>query len=135
MSNFKQTIFYSYRWKIVGIACILWGVFSFFKKYMNYAIWDINLISGLICWGLCFIFFSKERPDDERIHYLKFRALTWGLPTGLLITHLINYFFLNQEEPNSSTYVQSISAYSSFAIVLIIAICTFRFFKYKDERN
>jgi hypothetical protein len=135
MNNSLLTIFYSYKWKIVGIACITWGIFSFVAKYLNHAIWDMNLLSGLTCWGLCFIFFSKEKTDDERIHQLKFRALAWGLPTGLLIVHMINYFFLSQAEPDSGKQIKSISAYASFTLVLLIAMSTFYYLKYKDERN
>jgi hypothetical protein len=134
MNNSILVSFYSYRWKIAGILFILWGIVSFLFKHRRFAIWDLNLLSGLICWGLCFIFFSKERTDDERVHHLKFRAVTWGLPTGLLITHLINYFFLSQEEPDSGKYVQSISAYSSAAIVLVITLSTYYYLKYKEER-
>jgi hypothetical protein len=128
------TTFYPYKWKIAGILFLLWGAFSFFSKYMHYAIWDFDLFSGLACWGLCFIFFSKEKRDDERIHHLKFRALTWAVPTGFFITHLVNYLFLNQEEPNSGKYIQSISAYSSLALILVIAVGAFYYFKYKEER-
>jgi len=87
--------------KLVGILCILWGFFSFFSKYWTYQLWDINLITGLSCWGLIFIFFSREKIDDERIQQFKFQAVTWAVPVGLFITHLINYFFLSPEEPNS----------------------------------
>jgi hypothetical protein len=93
---------------------------------------DINLITGLMCWGLVFIFFSKEKVDDERIHHLKFRALTWALPVGLFITHLINYFFFSQQEPDSGKYIQSISAYPSLVIVLILALGVFYYLKYRD---
>jgi hypothetical protein len=135
MNQALTAIFYSYRLKIIGILLLVWSIISFFLKYANHSIWDFELFAGLFSWGLCFIFFSKEKIDDERIHYLKFRALAWGAPLGLFITHLINYFFLSPQEPDSGKYVQSISAYASFALVLLIATAIFHFLKFKDNRN
>jgi hypothetical protein len=118
--------------KIVGILCILWGLYSFFSKYWRYQLLDINLITGLSCWGLIFIFFSKEKIDDERIHQLKFQALTWAVPVGLFITHLINYFYLSLPEPDSGKLIQSLSAYQALVIVLLLALGAFYFLK---DRN
>jgi hypothetical protein len=127
-------LFYNYRLRFVGFLCIAWGMVSFYIKYSRAAIWDFNLLSALFSWGLCFIFFAKEKHDDERIHHLKFRALTFGLPMGLFITHLINYIFLSQAEPDSGKLVESISAYQMFAIVMVVALAAFHYFKHKEER-
>ncbi len=123
---------YSYRMKIVGIVCILWGVYSFFFKYWRHQLWDMHLITGLSCWGLIFIFFSKEKIDDERIQQLKFQALTWAFPTGMFITHLINYFFLSPPEPDSDKLIQSLSAYESLLIILLLAVGVFYVLKYRN---
>jgi hypothetical protein len=135
MKHLIADLFYGYKFKVVGACCIVWGLISFFTKHYRYEIWDINLLAALSCWGFCFIFFSKEKQDDERIHNLKFRALTWGLPVGLTITHLVNYIFFSAEEPDSGKYIDSISAYSSFAIIMIIALTAFYYLKYKEEQH
>lgn len=134
MTNLYSSVFFSYRLKVVGVLLLAWAIISFFLKYMKHAIWDVQLLVALVCWGLCFIFFSKERIDDERIHHLKFRALAWGLPLGLFLTHLINYFFLSPEEPDSGKYVRSISAYTSIAMILTIATGAFYYLKFKENR-
>jgi hypothetical protein len=118
--------------KIVGILCILWGLYSFFSKYWLYQLWDVNLITALSCWGLIFIFFSREKIDDERIHQLKFQALAWAVPLGLFITHLINYFFLSLPEPDAGKLIQSLSAYQTLVIVLLLALGTFYFLKHRN---
>jgi hypothetical protein len=123
---------YSYRLKGVGILCILWGLYAFWSKYWHYQLLDLNLLAGLGCWGLVFLFFSKEKIDDERIHHLKFQALTWALPMGLLITHLINYFVLRLPEPNSGQLVQSLSAYQALVIILLLAFGAFYFLKQRQ---
>ncbi len=122
---------YSYRMKIVGTLLICWGIYAFFSKYRQYDLVDLNLLSSLSCWGLVFIFFSKEKIDDERVHQVKFQSLTWAVPTGLFITHLINYFFLGQAEPDSGKLIGSISAYESLVIILLLAFGLFHYLKYK----
>jgi hypothetical protein len=115
--------------KIVGMLLILWGVYSFFSKYWRYHLLDMNLLTGISCWGLIFIFFSKEKIDDERIHQHKFQALTLAVPVGLCITHLINYFFLSPQEPDSGKLIHSLSAYHSLVIILLLALGQFYFLK------
>ncbi len=122
---------YSYKMKIVGTLLICWGIYAFFSKYRQYNLADLNLLTSLWCWGLVFIFFSKEKIDDERVHQVKFQALTWAVPTGLFITHLINYFFLSQDEPHSGKLIGSISAYQSLVIILLLAFGLFHYLKYK----
>jgi hypothetical protein len=123
---------YSYQLKVVGLGCLVWGLYSFLITYWQYQIADFNLLTGLACWGLVFIFFSKEKIDDERIHQLKFQALTWSLPVGLFITHLINYLFLSQPEPNAGQLFQSISAYQALALILLLAFSLFHFLKSRN---
>ena len=123
---------YSYKMKIVGILLISWGVYLFSSKYWQFHLVDLSLLTGLLCWGLVFIFFSKEKIDDERIHQVKFQALTWAVPVGLFITHLINYFLLSKSEPDSGKLYESIPAYHSLAIILLLALGSFHYLKYKN---
>lgn len=132
MKNTFSVFAYSYNMKIVGLLCILWGVCSFIFNYRRYELVDLNLLAGLSCWGLVFIFFSKEKIDDERIHLLKFQALSWALPVGFFITHLINYFFLSPQEPNSGKLIQSIPAYPSLVIILLLALSLYHYLKHRN---
>lgn len=132
MKNTFSVFTYSRNLKLVGLGCLLWGLYSFLTNYWQYQIADLNLLTGLACWGLVFIFFSKEKIDDERIHQLKFHALTWAFPVGLFITHLINYFFLSQPESNAGQLFQSISAYQALAIILLLAFSLFHFLKSRN---
>jgi hypothetical protein len=129
MKNTFTVFAYSYKMKLVGILLILWGIFSFASKYRQFHVVDYNLLSGLICWGLIFIFFSKEKIDDERIHQVKFQALTWAVPIGLSITHLINYFLLSAD---AGKLMDSISAYHSLVMILMLALGLFHYLKYKN---
>lgn len=132
MKNAFSVFAYSYRMKVVGVLLILWGIYSFFSKYWQSDLVDLNLISSLTCWGLVFIFFSKEKVDDERVHQAKFQALTWSVPAGLFITHTINYFLLSKPEPDSQIVIDSISAYHSLAMILLLALGLFHYLKFKN---
>lgn len=131
MNNLVNVFAYSYKMKIVGIVLILWGIYSFIAKYWQFHLLDPNLLTGLWSWGLVFIFFSKEKIDDERIHQVKFQALALAVPLGLCITHLVNYFFLNQQETDSDKLFQSIPAYHSLVIILLFALGMFHYLKHK----
>lgn len=124
---------YSYQMKIVGILLICWGIYSFSSKYLQFHLVDFTLLTGLSCWGLVFIFFSKEKIDDERIHQLKFRALTWAVPVGLFITHLINYFLLSKPEPNAGQLMESIPAYHSLALILLLSLVVFHYLNLRHK--
>jgi hypothetical protein len=130
--NGSSLFAYSQKIKILGIILILWGSYSFAAKYWEHHLFDFNLLSSLSCWGLVFIFFSKEKIDDERVHQIKFQALTWAVPLGLSITQIVNYFILDQTEYNSGKLLESISAYQSLVVILTIALGLFHFLKYKN---
>jgi len=134
MTNLHSSLFFSNRLKTVGALLLIWAIIAFFLKQAKHGIWDVELLAGLFCWGVCFVFFAKEKIEDERIHHLKFRALAWGLPLGLAITHLINYLFLSAGEPDAGKYLRSISAYVSIAIILTIATSAFYYLKFKENR-
>lgn len=132
MKNTFAVFAYSYKMKVVGLLLILWGIYSFASKYWQFNLIDLNLLSSLSCWGLVFIFFSKEKIDDERVHQAKFQALAWAVPVGLFITHLINYAFLAKPEPDSGILIDSISAYHSLVLILLLALGVFHYLKFKN---
>ncbi|KAA0992099.1 hypothetical protein [Dyadobacter aurulentus] len=132
MNDTFSVFSYSYKMKFVGILLICWGVYSFYLKYRQFDLVDLNLLTSLSCWGLMFIFFSKEKIDDERIHQLKFQALTWAVPVGLFVTHLINYFFLSKPEPDAGQLYESIPAYHAIVLILLFSLGLFHYLKYKN---
>lgn len=131
MKDTLNVFAYSFKMKVVGTLLICWGFYAFFSKYRQYDLVDLNLLSGLLCWGLVFIFFSKERIDDERVHQMKFQSLAWAVPVGLFISHLVNYLFLTGDESDSGKLIESISAYQSLVIILLLAFGLFHYLKYR----
>lgn len=126
---------YSYWTKILGVLIIIAGLISFFLQYHKKGIFDLNELAIGLSWGFVFIFFSKERTDDEMIHGLKFKALTWAIIVAFFITHLYNYLFLNWRFKREHDIILSISAYQFLALTLIIATISFHYLKHQATLN
>ncbi len=126
---------YSYWTKILGLFIIIVGVISFFRRFHNNGVFDLNELAVGMSWGLVFTFFSKERTDDEMIHGLKFKTLTWAVIVAFFITHLYNYLFLNWRFKREHDIILSISAYQFLALTLIIATVSFYYLKRKATLN
>lgn len=126
---------YSYWTKILGILIIIAGIISFFLQYHKKGIYDFNELAVGLSWGFVFIFFSKERTDDEMVRSLKFKALTIAVIVAFSITHLYNYVFLNWRYERGKDIILSISAYQFLALTLMIATAYFYYLKYQMTLN
>lgn len=126
---------YSYWTKILGVLIVIGGVVSFFLQHDKKGIYDFNELAVGLSWGFVFIFFSKERTDDEMIRSLKFKALTMALIVAFSITHLYNYLFLNWRLERENNTILSISAYQFLALTLMIATAYFYYLKYQMALN
>lgn len=128
----KQTSFPYSRWvKLLGIAIIIAGAISFVAKRYKTGIFDFNELATGLSWGLLFIFFSKEKTDDEMIHSLKFKALAMAIIIAFSITHLYNYVFLNWRLTGANGVMLSVSAYQFLALTLMIATGCFYYMKHQ----
>lgn len=128
----KQNPFpYSYWMKKLGMLIILAGIVSFIRQYYNKDIFDFNELAVGLSWGLIFIFFSKEKTDDEMIRSLKFKALALAVIAGFSLTHLYNYLFLNWRFQRANDVILSISAYQFLALTLSIATVCFYYMKHR----
>lgn len=128
----KETSFpYRYWTKLLGLLIILAGIISFFQQYQKKAVFDLNELAIGFSWGFIFIFFSREKTDDEMIHGLKFKALARAVIVAFSITHLYNYIFLNWRLKREHDLILSISAYQFLALTLIIATGIFYYLKHQ----
>ena len=126
---------YSYWTKILGILIIIAGIISFFQQYYKKDVYDFNELAVGLSWGLLFIFFSKEKTDDEMARSLKFKALTRAVIVSFSITHLYNYLFLNWRFEREKDIILSISAYQFLALTLMIATAYFYYLKHQMTLN
>jgi hypothetical protein len=126
---------YSYWTKILGVLIIIAGIISFFLQYYKKDIYDFNELAVGLSWGLLFIFFSREKTDDEMARSLKFKALTRAVIVAFSITHLYNYLFLNWRFERGKDIILSISAYQFLALTLMIATAYFYYLKHQMTLN
>jgi len=132
----KQNAFpYAYWTKILGLLIIIAGIISFFQHYYKKDVFDFNELAIGLSWGLVFIFFSKEKTDDEMIRSLKFKALAISIIVSFSITHLYNYVFLNWRLEREKDMILSISAYQFLALTLMIATGYFYYLKHQATLN
>lgn len=126
---------YSYWAKILGLVIIAAGIASFFQQYYKKGVFDYNELAVGASWGLVFIFFSREKTDDEMMQGLKFKALTRAIIIAFFITHLYNYLFLNWRYKRANDLILSISAYQFLALALAIATASFYYMKHQATLN
>lgn len=126
---------YSYWTKILGILIIIASIISFFLQHHKKGIYDFNELAVGLSWGFVFIFFSKEKTDDEMVRSLKFKALAIAVIVAFSITHLYNYVFLNWRFERGKDVILSISAYQFLALTLMIATAYFYYLKYQMTLN
>ena len=126
---------YSYWVKFLGAGIILLGVYSFLRQYLVKDIIDTNELAIGLSWGLLFIFFSKEKADDEMIHELKFRSLTRAVITAFVITLLYNYLVLNWRLKRDQDMILSISAYQFLALTMLMATALFYYYRSQAAIN
>lgn len=126
---------YAYWTKLLGLLIIIAGITSFFLQYQKKGVFDLNELALGFSWGFIFIFFSREKTDDEMIHGLKFKALTRAVVIAFFITHLYNYLFLNWRFKRGHDLILSISAYQFLAVTLIIATGIFYYLKHQATLN
>jgi len=91
----KSSFPYGYWAKIMGLFLFVLSIANFFYQRYRKGIFDLNELALGICYAFLFIFFSKEKEDDEMIHQLKFKALARSVIITFMTTHLYNYIFLN----------------------------------------
>ena len=126
---------YSYWTKILGLAIVIAGIVSFFLQHHKKGVYDFNELAVGLSWGLVFIFFSREKTDDEMVRSLKFKALAIAIIVAFSITHLYNYLFLNWRLERPDDIILSISAYQFLALTLMIATGYFYYLKRQATLN
>lgn len=126
---------YSYWVKILGVLIIAAGIISFFLQHHKKGVFDFNELAVGLSWGFVFIFFSREKTDDEMIRSLKFKALAIAIIAAFSITHLYNYLILNWRLKREHDIILSISAYQFLALTLMIATAYFYYLKHQETSN
>jgi hypothetical protein len=104
---------------------------AFFRKYYVFDLIDIEMALQPLSIGLVILYFSKEKVDDERIHYLKFRALAFAMINGLLLSWLTTKLLFGQQYSVEHDLVHPVS--TSHFLIITIAIAYGRLFYLKSR--
>jgi hypothetical protein len=111
------------------ILIFVWAPFVFLRKLLAFDIFDIEVITEPICVGMIILFFSKEKVDDERIHYLKFRALAFAAINSAILCWVMTKLLFNWDYSVSTDKLYPMSA--SMYIILMISLAYARLFYLK----
>lgn len=130
--NTSPVFIYPSGMKFLGLAMIFFAILIFVYRITTYNIMDTAGASFPIAFGLILIFFSREKDQDERTVYLKFKALALGVPLAAVITMGINYLhnFNGYSIETDSWY--SISAFEYLTVALLLALVSFYYLRYKE---
>jgi hypothetical protein len=118
--------------RAIGLIIMFLGIIIFLRRVFQYDIIDLAGGSFPLAMGLMMIFFSKEKDFDERIVYLKFKALAAAVPLAAVVTMIINYIKNYGDYSIENNAWFSISAFEYLTIVLAIAIGWLHYLKLKE---
>lgn len=116
---------------IALVLIFIWAPFSFLRKYFLFDLMDVEMAAQPICIGLVILFFSKGKVDDERIHYLKFRALAFAVLNGLILSWLLTKVLYNWNYSVKDSYSHPVSASVFIIITIVLAFLRLHFLKNK----
>ena len=118
--------------KVLGALFIAGGLIIFIHRINQYEIVDFAGLSLPVAIGLVFIFFSRGKVFDERIVYLKFKALAIAVPLIAFVTMLINYYYNFDGYSIETDSWFSISAFEYLSLTLLVAMGLNQYLLYKE---
>ena len=97
----------------------------------GYADWSAGP-DTIYVMALMFLFFSRERTDDERVQELKLRALFVAFAVGWATSGVLRFASYLQAP---DVVPRTIGAYDVMFIVLVVANGLYRIWHYQDGRD
>jgi hypothetical protein len=117
------------RFKLIGFVLI---TFIAVVHLLNtgYRDWNSGADTAYVL-GLLFLFFARERIQDERVQALNFKAFTVAFCAGWAIVGTIRFFLYLDARPATPP---SVSAYDAMFLMLVIAHALFHCWRFQDGR-
>jgi len=119
MKQRDLTFLFPLKFKILGIVIIGLAVVLQVIALLKTGVYEFRT-APVISAGLFFIFFSREKIDDERVHQFKFKALTIAFTAIYLLSFGFNYL----------SYQASLHQF--VVMVLAFATAVFYYAKFKN---
>jgi len=110
---------YHRLFKTFGVLLVLFALAGTVFQQWSGTLTSMKVPARIGAIGLIFIFFSRDKVDDERVHQLKFRALSLGVLYAYFLTFPVAYF------------AYEVSAHEFVAMSLLFALAVY----YYSSRN
>lgn len=112
----------------LGIAFCLFALGALAFEFLKNGNWYVESLNGHLVVGLLFIYFSGKPMIDERIQFLRFKALSLSFLATCVIATILNYI-LTYSDGNQEN---AISSYWFALMCLLIAFVIFRILKSRE---
>jgi hypothetical protein len=120
----------STRLKIGGFFAIL-AAASVHLLNTGYADWHAGADTAYVM-GMLFLFFSREKIDDERVHALKLKALSLAFLSGWVVVGALRFIVYLRTDAGAPW---TLSAYDAMFIILTLAFSLFHVWRFQDGRS
>lgn len=117
------------KFKLIG-SVLITIVAAIHLLNTGYRDWNSGADTAYVL-GLLFLFFARERIEDERVQALKLKALTVAFVAGWAIVGTIRFAFYLDDR---SAIPPSPSAYDAMFLMLVIAHALFHWWRFQDGR-
>lgn len=116
--------------KLIGslLVCIVAVVHLLNTGYRD---WNSGADTAYVL-GLLFLFFTRERIEDERVRALKLKALTVAFVAGWAVVGTIRFAIYLDDR---AVIPPSPSAYDAMFLMLVIAHALFHWWRFQDGRD
>jgi hypothetical protein len=116
--------------KLAGFVLVL-AVAGIHLLNTGYADWQAGADTAYVM-ALLFLFFSREKIDDERVQTLKLKALYVGFFSGWAVVGVIRFAAYLRTELGAP---RTLSAYDAMLIILTISFTLFHYWRFQDGRD
>ena len=112
----------------VGIAFSVLAVGIMILEVMNDGNWYVESLVGLLGMGLLCLYFSGKPMVDERIRFLKFKALSIAFVITVIAGMIINYIVTYPDGHQDN----AVSSYWFALACLLVAFVSFTILKHNE---
>ncbi len=117
------------KFKLLGFIIILLAAAAHLLN-TGYRDWSSGADTAYVL-GLLFLFFARDKIEDERVQSLKLKALTVAFCAGWAVVGTIRFILYLDARPVTPP---SVSAYDAMILMLVIAHALFHWWRFQDGR-
>lgn len=115
----------------IAAALLVVAVASVHLLRSGYADWNSGADMAYVM-GLIYLFFSREKIEDERVQVLKLKAICVAFFNAWAITGMVRFAVYLQDR---SVPPRTMSAYDVMFVTLVLALGLFHCWRWQDGRS